>query len=228
MKRFIIALDFNKRENAENLLKYLDPRYFSVKIGSEMFTLFGPEWVRRLINLGYQVFLDLKFHDIPTTVAQACTAACQLGVSMVNVHTAGGTAMMTAARAAVDKFTEKPLLIGVTVLTSMTSLNMHEYGVQSTLEAHVGRLALLAKNSGLDGVVCSAHEVRGLKQNFGREFLTVTPGIRLDNDAHNDQLRIMTPKLALKAGSDFLVIGRALTQSSNPQIIVQQLLQELH
>ncbi|NVJ60847.1 MAG: orotidine-5'-phosphate decarboxylase [Gammaproteobacteria bacterium] len=215
--RIIVALDFANQKDAFELVDQLDPSQCRLKVGKEMFTHFGPNFVKQLIDRDFDVFLDLKFHDIPNTVSKACLAAAELGVWMVNVHTSGGQKMMETTAKSLEVFgSERPLLIGVTVLTSMTESELKSIGVEESLEQHVLRLAALAQKSGLDGVVCSAHEAAGLKSNLGKDFSLVTPGIRLASANADDQSRIMTPEQAIKAGSDYLVIGRPITQASNP------------
>ena len=185
----------------------------------------GGEFVRLLVAKGFRVFLDLKFHDIPNTVAQACSAAADLGVWMVNVHAAGGLAMMEAARDALKPYgPNRPYLIAVTTLTSMAETDLKAIGIQETLLDHVCRLALLAQEAGLRGVVCSAQEVARIKALCGPTFLTVTPGIRLPGDATHDQHRVTSPQMALESGTDFMVVGRSITCSPNPAAVVREVL----
>ena len=214
--RVIVALDFPDAEQALALAGRLSPRDCRVKVGKELFCRGGPDVVRRLVDRGYDVFLDLKFHDIPNTVAAACRAAAELGVWMMNVHAWGGSAMMRAARDALADFDAPPLLIGVTVLTSQDQSVLDELGVATPLQDQVLRLAGLVAKSGLDGVVCSAREAGSLRREFGRDFALVTPGIRPDGSADDDQKRIMGPVEAIRAGSSFLVIGRPITQANAP------------
>ncbi len=182
-----------------------------------MFTYFGPSFVKELVDLGFDVFLDLKFHDIPNTVAKAVTAAAKMGVWMVNVHASGGFEMMHKAKQALEQFGDKaPLLIAVTVLTSMDEVELKRLGISKSPQEQVMHLAKLTKQAGLDGVVCSAQEAEILKVALGREFKLVTPGIRPAGSDAGDQKRIMTPKEAIEAGSDYLVIGRPITQAQNP------------
>lgn len=232
--KLIIALDFDDETSAWSLIDKLNPSTCALKVGSELFTHLGPNFVRALVARQFQVFLDLKFHDIPHTVANACTAAAELGVWMLNVHASGGMAMLQAARKAVDAFgAERPLLIAVTVLTSMTAEQLLSVGVQRSLMEHVCRLAHDAKEAGLDGVVSSALEAASIKAKCGQAFLTVTPGIRLSDDSgsawksQDDQHRIITPKQARQAGSDYLVIGRPITRSECPEKVVQDILLQL-
>lgn len=215
--RIIVALDFDVEQQALSLVEQLDPNMCRLKVGKEMFTYFGPDFVKRLIARNFDVFLDLKFHDIPNTVAKACRAAADLGVWMVNVHASGGEAMMVKAREALEDYGSlRPLLTGVTVLTSMSEPELHQLGVTRPLKEQVRGLAQLAKNCGLDGVVCSAQEASDLKKTLGNDFKLVTPGIRLANAAQDDQTRIVTPEQAVRDGADYLVIGRPITQSSDP------------
>lgn len=223
----IIALDFDNQNKALELVEKLNPATCSLKIGSEMFTLYGPSFVKQLIKQNFKVFLDLKFHDIPNTVANACKAAADLGVWMMNVHASGGMQMMEAAYHAIQGFgSDRPLLIAVTVLTSFSDDALSSIGINHSSLTHVSQLALLAKNSGLDGVVSSAHEVKKIKEQCGSDFITVTPGIRLAHDCNDDQYRIMTPQLALSEGTDYLVIGRSITRSSNPSETILNILSD--
>ncbi len=222
--KLIVALDFDNRADALSLVDELDPSQCALKVGHESFSLLGPDFVRELVSRQFKVFLDLKFHDIPNTVARACHVSANLGVWMLNVHASGGLDMMRAAREALDEYATRPLLIGVTVLTSMSAEGLASVGVSSTLENQVVHLAMLAKEAGLDGVVCSAHEVPLIKKHCGSDFLAVTPGIRLASNAPDDQSRIITPEAAIKAGSDYLVIGRPITRATNPKQVVADLL----
>ncbi len=214
--KIIVALDFPDSRTALDLVQRLTPQLCRLKVGKELFTRAGPAFVERLIDAGFEVFLDLKFYDIPNTVAAACAAAAELGVWMVNVHASGGRRMMRAAREQLEGFARRPLLIGVTVLTSIEREDLTEIGLAGTPEENVQRLAALAKDSGLDGVVCSPREAQGLKQALGQEFLLVTPGVRPAFAAADDQRRVMTPAQALAAGSDYLVIGRPVTAAADP------------
>jgi orotidine-5'-phosphate decarboxylase len=214
--KIIIALDYAEQSDALSLIARLDPARCRVKVGKEMFTRFGPAFVDKLQTTGFQVFLDLKYHDIPNTVARACLAACDLGVWMVNVHASGGRRMMEAAREAIDGHSHSPLLIGVTVLTSMTQEDIAEVGYQGTPEENVLRLATLAESSGLDGVVCSPREVGTLRQTVTGKFRLVTPGIRPAGGTGDDQRRTMTPAEALQSGASYLVIGRPITAADDP------------
>ena len=212
----IVALDYDNQDSALTLADRLDPTLCRLKVGKELFTAAGPSVVKKLTDRGFDIFLDLKFHDIPNTVAKAIGTAADLGVWMTNVHASGGSRMMSAARQALDDKGSDMLLIGVTVLTSMDVSDLKEVGVQGNASAQVLRLAELAKNSGLDGVVCSAQEAKLLKESLGQGFKLVTPGIRLADSVADDQRRIVTPADALALGSDYLVIGRPITQSTDP------------
>ena len=212
----IVALDYDNQDSALTLADRLDPTLCRLKVGKELFTAAGPSVVKKLTDRGFDIFLDLKFHDIPNTVAKAIGTAADLGVWMTNVHASGGSRMMSAARQALDSKGSDMLLIGVTVLTSMDVSDLEEVGVQGNASAQVLRLAELAKNSGLDGVVCSAQEAKLLKESLGQGFKLVTPGIRLADSMADDQRRIVTPADALALGSDYLVIGRPITKSTDP------------
>jgi orotidine-5'-phosphate decarboxylase len=215
--RIIVALDFPSDKPALALVDQLDPSKCRLKVGKELFTRSGPELVRALQGRGFEVFLDLKFHDIPNTTAAAVAAAADLGVWMVNVHAAGGEKMMTACRERLETFGEnRPLLIAVTVLTSMGVDDLSGIGVTDSPQVQVSRLATLTRNCGLDGVVCSAQEAPTLKAEQGADFKLITPGIRPLSAAKGDQQRIMTPTDAIKAGSDYLVIGRPITRAEDP------------
>ncbi|WP_136145662.1 orotidine-5'-phosphate decarboxylase [Escherichia coli] len=213
----VVALDYHNRDAALAFVDKIDPRDCRLKVGKEMFTLFGPQFVRELQQRGFDIFLDLKFHDIPNTAAHAVAAAADLGVWMVNVHASGGARMMTAAREALVPFgKDAPLLIAVTVLTSMEASDLADLGVTLSPADYAERLAALTQKCGLDGVVCSAQEAVRFKQVFGQEFKLVTPGIRPQGSEAGDQRRIMTPEQALAAGVDYMVIGRPVTQSVDP------------
>ena len=215
--RIIVALDFPSDQPALALVDQLDPAKCRLKVGKELFTRSGPALVRDLQSRGFDVFLDLKFHDIPNTTSSAVAAAADLGVWMVNVHASGGEKMMTACRDRLESFgKDRPMLIAVTVLTSMGPEDLAGIGITDSPEAQVSRLATLTRNCGLDGVVCSAQEAPALKAEQGKDFKLVTPGIRPLSADKGDQQRIMTPTDALKAGSDYLVIGRPITQAADP------------
>ncbi|MCG6199802.1 orotidine-5'-phosphate decarboxylase [Psychromonas antarctica] len=222
--KVVIALDYASQQQAMEFINQLDPACCRLKIGKEMFTHFGPDFVRAVVAKNFDVFLDLKFHDIPNTVAHAVKAAADLGVWMVNVHASGGRRMMEAAKAILAPYGEKaPLLIAVTVLTSMDQSDLTELGINLSPAEQVTRLALLTKSSGLDGVVCSSHEAAALKALLGSDFKLITPGIRPAGADAGDQRRIMTPKQALDAGADYLVIGRPITQAKNPVLILNEI-----
>jgi len=212
--KIIVALDYSNAEQALGFVDKVTPELCKLKVGKELFTTAGPQFVEEFVAKGFDVFLDLKFHDIPNTVMKACHAAAELGVWMVNVHALGGHAMMQAAKEGVSDSSTK--LIAVTVLTSMEQEDLNQIGIQTEISQQVVKLAQLAKQSGLDGVVCSAKEVSLLRQNLSKDFLLVTPGIRPKGNAIGDQKRVMTPNEAINAGSSYLVIGRPITQSGAP------------
>lgn len=215
--RVIVALDFPDGKQATQFVARLEPGSCRLKIGKELFTREGPALVRSFVEQGHDVFLDLKFHDIPNTVAQACAAAASLGAWMINVHTSGGLKMMAAARDALDACgDQRPLLIGVTVLTSMSADDLRETGIDTTPEQQVLRLATLAQQAGLDGVVCSPREASVLRERFGSGFTLVTPGVRPQGAALDDQTRVMTPGEAVRNGAHYLVIGRPVTRAADP------------
>ncbi len=221
--RIIVALDFADVADVYRFTDRLDPALCRLKVGKELFTRAGPEVVRDLVKRGFDVFLDLKFHDIPNTTARAVAAAADLGVWMVNVHAAGGRRMMEAAHNQLVQQGSEVLLIGVTVLTSMTAEDLTETGINSSPAEHVQWLARLAQASGLDGVVCSALEAEVLKARFGSEFKLVTPGIRPAGTDAGDQRRIVTPEQAVASGSDYLVIGRPITQAKDPVAVLSEI-----
>jgi orotidine-5'-phosphate decarboxylase len=225
--KIIVALDFAEAKQALAFVDRIDPALCRVKVGKELFTAEGPRLVEALVQRDFGVFLDLKFHDIPNTVAKACAAAAQLGVWMLNVHASGGRAMMEAARNAVDKSAHSPLLIAVTVLTSMDQAALNETGVSGELQDQVVRLALLAEKSGLDGVVCSAQEAPVLRQSIAHDFFLVTPGIRPATADNDDQSRVVAPAEALRLGSSYLVIGRPITQAPDPLNSLRAIHQEI-
>jgi orotidine-5'-phosphate decarboxylase len=226
--RVIVALDFPSADAALHLVDYLNPQSCRLKVGKELFTRAGPRLVEQLAERGYDVFLDLKFHDIPNTAARACAAAADLGVWMINVHALGGRRMMEAAREAVSAHQgRRPLLIAVTVLTSMAEEDLREVGLEGPAETHVMRLAGLAKSAGLDGVVCSAREAEELRLAFGAEFALVTPGIRLARAAGDDQRRVTTPAEAVRLGASYLVVGRPITAADDPAAALDAILTEI-
>ncbi len=224
--KIIVALDYAQATPALELAQKLDATKCRLKVGKELFTSAGPQLVEQLQQRGFEIFLDLKFHDIPNTVAQACKTAAVLGVWMVNVHALGGRRMMTAACEALENVTRRPKLIAVTVLTSMAQEDLHGIGINASPAQMVSLLAELAHDCGLDGVVCSAQEAPVLRQQLGKNFCLVTPGIRPANATANDQSRIMTPRAALENGSDYLVIGRPITQAPDPLRALQDILKE--
>jgi orotidine-5'-phosphate decarboxylase len=226
--RIVVALDYPETRPALELAARLDPAACRLKVGKELFTAAGPELVRALVGRGYGVFLDLKFHDIPNTVAAACRAAADLGVWMLNVHASGGRRMMEAAREAVDKSMHRPMLIGVTVLTSMDEAELREIGVARSPREQVLHLAGLVQQSGLDGVVCSAQEAAELRDRFGPGFALVTPGIRPAGTDAGDQSRIMTPARAIRSGADYLVVGRPITQAADPPAALRSIQTEIN
>jgi orotidine-5'-phosphate decarboxylase len=213
--RIIVALDFPDEASTMKLVDQINPELCRLKIGKELFTRCGPGLVSNIVNSGYDVFLDLKYHDIPNTVANACKAAADLGVWMMNVHALGGPAMLAAARNALSD-SDAPLLIAVTILTSSSDADLKAVGINQSTEDMVRRLASLSKQQGLDGVVCSAKEASDLKSSLGQDFILVTPGIRLPTDDAGDQKRIVSPVDAVRQGSDYLVIGRPITQADDP------------
>lgn len=226
--RVIVALDFPESESALALVKRLTPDQCKLKVGKELFTAAGPSLVETLVARGFEVFLDLKFHDIPTTVARACSAAAKLGVWMMNVHAFGGGSMIAAARDALDALANRPLLIAVTVLTSMDENDLREIGIATSPAEAASRLAGLASKHGADGIVCSALEAASIRAQFGQAFLRVTPGIRLAENNMDDQKRIMTPSRAVQNGASYLVIGRPVTRADDPAAVLRQIEIELH
>ena len=226
-QRIVVALDVSTATELRELVKQIPNTHCRVKIGKELFTSIGPLAIEICHDAGLEVFLDLKFHDIPNTCAKAVRAAARWGVWMTNVHCSGGTDMMRAAREILEGEAHRPLLIGVTVLTSMSGSDLQELGVSRDLESQVDHLAGLANASGLDGVVCSAQETQRLRQSLGTDFCLVTPGIRPSWTAADDQNRIVTPKDAVANGSDYLVIGRPITASDHPEIAIARIVEEL-
>lgn len=231
--RVIVALDYDNADECLTMAKKLDSTACRVKVGKELFTACGPDIIRRLREMGFDVFLDLKFHDIPSTVGKAVKMAAELGVWMVNVHASGGMRMMTAAREALEARhapgDTNPLLIGVTVLTSMESADLQQTGIDVEPQEQVLRLASLTQAAGLDGVVCSAQEAPLLRQQLGNEFCLVTPGIRPEANAGqaDDQRRILTPQQAVSAGSSYLVVGRPITRADDPAQACQRIVQSI-
>jgi orotidine-5'-phosphate decarboxylase len=223
----IVALDFDNQQAALSLADQLDPSQCRLKVGKELFTAAGPALVKALVARDFDIFLDLKFHDIPNTVAKAVKASADLGVWMANVHASGGSRMMSAAKQALDEQGSEMQLIAVTVLTSMDDTDLLETGVQRSPSEQVMHLAKLTQKSGLQGVVCSAQEASALKSALGPAFKLITPGIRLPDSAADDQRRIVSPTDAVAMGSDYLVIGRPITQSAQPLETLRQINQSL-
>lgn len=226
-KRVIVALDFPDAPTALAMAARLDPKLCRVKVGKELFVAAGPSVVERLNERGFEVFLDLKFHDIPNTVAGACRSAVRLGVWMLNVHASGGEAMLNAARDAVEGAAKRPLLIAVTILTSLSSAELAAVGFSGSADENVERLARLTQRCGLDGVVCSAQEATRLRAACGPAFKLVTPGIRLPEDAKGDQSRVVTPAEGVRLGADYLVIGRPVTQAKDPRATLESINESL-
>lgn len=221
--KIIVALDFDDLQSVKHLINQLNPSLCRLKIGKELFTSFGPQVVDLVQSQGFEVFLDLKFHDIPVTTAKACRAAANLGVWMVNVHALGGPTMLAAAREAIDASQSETKLIAVTLLTSHNQSEINKIGIRDDINTQVDRLATLAFDAALDGVVCSAQETEGLRNKFGEQFLLVTPGIRPTGAALNDQKRAVTPVDAVINGSSYLVIGRPITQADNPLQVLSEI-----
>jgi orotidine-5'-phosphate decarboxylase len=225
--RVIVALDMASADAALEMARRLDPRRCRVKVGKELFTSGGPLLITRLRAIGFDVFVDLKFHDIPHTVGGACRAAAADGAWMIDVHACGGRRMMEAAREALAPFSPRPLLIAVTVLTSLDANDLGEIGVDADTDTQVARLARLALDSGMDGVVCSPREARAVRDLCGPQFVLVTPGVRPATAAADDQARIATPADAIAAGSHYLVIGRPITQARDPVAALSSILDEI-
>ena len=230
-EKLIVALDVDSAEKALDLARLLAPEVGMMKIGLELFTSEGPDIVRRIVDTGARVFLDLKFHDIPNTVARAVAAAARLGVSMMNVHASGGVTMMRAAREAADRArpgnAARPVLLAVTVLTSLDAEALAQVGVDRAPEEQVVELARLARSAGMDGVVASAREVAAIRNACGREFVAVTPGIRPAGGATEDQKRVVTPADAIRAGADYLVAGRPITEAAEPVAAARAIVREM-
>lgn len=225
--RIIVALDCPDGKSAMALASRLDPGLCRAKVGKELYTAAGPSLVGELQDAGFGIFLDLKYHDIPNTVASACSAAAALGVWMINVHALGGRAMMSAAHEALARRSTRPKLVAVTLLTSVSGADMREIGLEGDPRQAVSRLARLAKACGLDGVVCSAQEAASLRDECGSGFTLVTPGIRPVTVAKDDQQRVATPRQAIAAGSDYLVIGRPITQAPDPLAALQAIVDDI-
>ncbi len=230
--KLIVALDFSSLAEAEKLVKKASPLVKIFKVGKELFTTAGPEAVHMIHSHKCQVFLDLKFHDIPNTVASACEAAAKQGVFMVNVHALGGKNMMVSAVQAIHKYAEEKKtpptkIVGVTVLTSMTDPDLKEVGVHKKVRQEVEQLAVLAQHCGLDGVVASAQEIKLIRKKTDKKFLVVTPGVRPTWAAHGDQKRVMTPREAIQEGADYIVVGRPITQHPQPLVAAEKILKEI-
>lgn len=223
----IVALDFPEWHVALAFAKTLDPALVRLKVGKELFVAEGPKVVDELHALGFDVFLDLKFHDIPNTVAKACVSSAKLGVWMMNVHASGGAPMMMKVVEALASLPKRPLLTAVTVLTSMDQSTLASLGISRDIEEQVLHLAQLTQQNGLDGVVCSAQEAKYLRQRLGDDFLLVTPGIRLATDNEDDQHRIVTPEQAITNGADYLVIGRPITRAVDPQQVIETIINRI-
>lgn len=229
LPKIYVALDYHNRLQADAMVSQLDPATVGLKVGKELFTTEGPDWVSEQVEKGFSVFLDLKFHDIPNTVAKAVAAAARLQVDIINVHASGGLKMMQAANNALNNVPQqqRPMLIAVTVLTSMDEQDLRDIGITTPVQDHVLRLAKLAQQAGLDGVVCSAQEAELLHRELGAQFKLVTPGIRPSAAQANDQKRTLTPRQAVQVGVDHLVIGRPITQAERPHDAVLEILTEL-
>ncbi|QIQ41605.1 MAG: orotidine-5'-phosphate decarboxylase [Buchnera aphidicola (Aphis urticata)] len=214
--KIIIALDFNDKKDAMKLVDLLNPDVFYLKIGKEMFTMLGKKFIHELHQLGFNIFLDLKFHDIPNTVFNATKAAADMGIWMLSIHASGGKKMLTSAKKALQSFKTRPLLIGVTVLTSFTRTDLKDIGIQIPLQDYILILSKLSSDCGLDGVVCPGKEAEKIKLLCGNKCKIITPGIRCVNDSTFDQNQIITPKQAKKFPIDYIVVGRSITSSKNP------------
>lgn len=222
----VVALDYPSERETMQLVEQLEPSLCRLKVGKELFTRCGPALVKQLVDKSFDVFLDLKYHDIPNTVAKACAAAADLGVWMLNVHALGGEKMMAAARQELSG-DDSPLLIAVTWLTSSGQAELDALGLKTTPQQMVARLAQMTKNAGLDGVVCSAQEAPMLRRDLGDDFCLVTPGIRLADAAQDDQQRVVTPQKAIKDGASYLVIGRPITQAAEPCKILRTIISDI-
>ena len=226
--RIIVALDFPDTHALLNFVDRLHPEACRLKIGKEVFTREGPKLIEQLMKKGFDIFLDLKFHDIPTTVAKACLSACELGVWMMNVHALGGSRMMKKVTEEVQlHYASAPLLIAVTLLTSLNESDLQELNFTGDMTSNVLRLASLAKQSNMQGVVASAWEAKAIKAACGQNFIVVTPGIRLDHDSKDDQHRIMTPTQAVENGADYLVMGRPITSAAEPLCVLERITSDL-
>ena len=225
--RIILALDFASEFETLSFLEGFEPKFCRLKIGKQLFVREGPKIVTKLVNQGYDIFLDLKFHDIPNTVANACMAAADLGCWMINVHALGGKKMMESAANSFARLKNPPLLVSVTVLTSLSDDDLKGVGLNMTIDEQAKMLAKQSYDAGLDGVVCSALEIKSIKKYVGDRFIFVTPGIRLEDDLKHDQSRVVTPKAAILLDSNYLVIGRSITKNKEPVKKLQQLVTDL-
>ena len=226
--KLFVAFDFNNLNNAKEFSKKLNPQHCGIKVGKELFTLGGPAIVEWIQSEGFKVFLDLKFHDIPNTVKRACYVASELGVWILNVHAMGGNDMLVAAKEGIDQSKEKPYLIAVTVLTSMNNNNLNEIGITQSIDEEVLKLALNAANHKLDGIVCSASDIKNIKSSLPKDFIYVTPGIRPIIDSNYDQKRTTSPEDAIKEGSSILVVGRPITESKNPALALEEIIKKIN
>ena len=226
--KLFVAFDFSNPNNAKEFSKKINPKQCGIKIGKELFTSGGPAIVEWLQSKGFKVFLDLKFHDIPNTVKRACHVASELGVWMLNVHAMGGNDMLIAAKEGVYQSNENPYLIAVTVLTSMNNDNLNEVGINHSVDEQILKLALSVSTNELDGVVCSASDIRNIKSLLPQDFIYVTPGIRLISGVNDDQKRTISPEDAIKEGSSILVIGRPITESKNPALTVDEIIKKIN
>ena len=225
--KIIVALDFGSLSETEDFLKKVKGQNCRVKVGKELFTNEGPNVIKLIQQYGFEIFLDLKFHDIPNTVSRAIKASCNLGVWMVNVHASGGKQMLLAAREAVDSSSNKPILIAVTILTSYDNYSFQELGFKNNLLDQIAYLATLSENSGMDGIVCSANDIPSIKPLVKEKFQFITPGVRLTN-SNDDQKRVTTPEDAITQGSNYLVIGRPITSSEDPAALIEKINQKIN
>ena len=225
--KIIVALDFGSLSETEDFLKKVKGQNCRVKVGKELFTNEGPNVIKLIQQYGFEIFLDLKFHDIPNTVSRAIKASCNLGVWMVNVHASGGKQMLLAAREAVDSSSNKPILIAVTILTSYDNSSYQELGFKNNLLDQIAYLTTLSENSGMDGIVCSANDIPSIKPLVKEKFQFITPGVRLAN-SNDDQKRVTTPEDAIKQGSNYLVIGRPITSSEDPAALIEKINQKIN
>jgi len=225
--KIIVALDFGSLSETEDFLKKVKGQNCRVKVGKELFTNEGPNVIKLIQQYGFEIFLDLKFHDIPNTVSRAIKASCNLGVWMVNVHASGGKQMLLAAREAVDSSSNKPILIAVTILTSYDKYSFQELGFKNNLLDQIAYLATLSENSGMDGIVCSANDIPSIKALVKEKFQFITPGVRLAN-SNDDQKRVTTPEDAITQGSNYLVIGRPITSSEDPAALIEKINQKIN